>query len=226
MEKNLVKTALPCSFSIMFLLVLPAWAGDTGKDVETLKNAATVLEAMIDSKSVPADVLAKANCILVLPNVKKVGFGVGGSGGRGPLTCRGGKDFKGKWSAPAMYSVGGVSAGFQVGVSSSDFVLLLMDEKGVSAIMRGKTKLGKDATAAAGPGATAQAVTGDIYTYGRAKGLFAGVSLGSASIDPDTDANARLYGKPMGATEIIEGGAKPPAGAEPLIELLNSKAGQ
>ena len=110
--------------SLMFLifLIVPAWAADKSKDEETLKNATGVLSEMLSGNSVPADVLAAANCVMILPNVKKFGFGIGGSGGRGPMTCRGGKNFSGKWSAPAMYTVGGVSMGFQVGGSSTDFV--------------------------------------------------------------------------------------------------------
>jgi SH3 domain-containing YSC84-like protein 1 len=131
--------------------------------------------------------LLTADCVLILPNVKKFGFGIGGSGGRGPLLCRTGQNFKGKWSAPAMYSVGGASVGLQVGGSSSDFVLLLMDAKVVNQVLNGKTKMGTDATAAAGPGATAASASdADILTYGRAEGLFAGVSLGGATVNPTT----------------------------------------
>jgi len=143
------------------------------------------------------------------------------------MTCRGGEHFHGKWSAPAMFSVSGVSAGLQVGGSSSDFVLLIMSEKGLNAILKGKTKLGSDATAAAGPsGATASSVgEADVLTYGKAKGLLAGVSLGSATLEPDHDANKRLYGKAISAREIVLGNAvSTPAGGEPLVSLLNSKA--
>jgi len=208
-------------------LALPIWAGDKEKDEETLKNATTVLQAMLTDKNIPPDVVAKANCIVVLPNVKKVGFVVGGSGGRGPMVCRTGDTFNGKWSAPAMYRVGGVSAGFQVGATSSDFVLLIMTEKGVNAVLKGKSKMGADATAAAGPGATAHGVTGsDILTYGKSQGLFAGVSLSGASLEPDDDANKRLYGKAITAKEIVrQNEVQPPAvGGEALISLLDQKA--
>ena len=225
--EHIAKRALPCLLAciVTMVLILPAWGGDKEKDEETLKNAANVLQEMLNSNNVPPDVIAKADCVMVLPNVKKFGIGIGGSGGRGPMSCRAGANFTGKWSAPAMYSVGGVSAGLQVGGSSSDFVLLISTEKGVNAILKGKTKLGSDATAAAGPsGATAGSVSGnDILTYGRAKGLFAGVSLGSASLDPDNDANQRLYGKAISAEEIVRGTVPTPAGGKPLISLLNSK---
>ena len=196
---------LLASLTILTVRISPVWGADKGKDNETLQNAATVLQAMLNDNNVPSSLLAKADCVMVLPDVKKFGFGIGGSGGRGPMSCRTGKDFRGKWSAPAMYSVGGVSIGLQVGGSSSDYVLLIMDQKGVDALLNGKTKLGSDATAAAGPsGATATDASGnDILTYGRASGLFAGVSLGGASLEPDTDANKRLYGKDVSAHDIV-----------------------
>jgi SH3 domain-containing YSC84-like protein 1 len=210
---------------VVLLLILPAFAGDKQKDEDTLRQANLVLQGLIDSKSIPPDLLSKANCVLILPNVKKFGFGVGGSGGRGPLLCRGGQNFKGKWSAPAMYSVGGASVGLQVGGSSSDFVLLLMDAKVVNQVLNGKTKMGTDATAAAGPGATAASASDvDILTYGRAKGVFAGVSLGGATVEPDNDANYRLYGKTLTATEIARGNSVKPSGeGQSLVTVLNSK---
>jgi lipid-binding SYLF domain-containing protein len=211
----------------LILIILPAWAGDKEKDEETLQNAGKVLQEMLKSDSVPSGVLAKADCVIVLPDVKKVGFGIGGSGGRGPMLCRSGSKFEGTWSAPAMYTIGGASFGLQIGGSSTDFVLLLMDSKAVDAVLNGKTKLGRDATAAAGPtGATSNGTVGgsDILTYGRASGLFAGMSLGGATLDPDDDANNRLYGKSMTVQEIVRGGAvQAPAGGTSLVSLLNSK---
>jgi lipid-binding SYLF domain-containing protein len=211
--------------SVVLLLSLSVFAADKQKDEDTLRAANLVLQGLIDSKSIPPDLLSKANCVLILPNVKKFGFGVGGSGGRGPLLCRGGENFKGKWSAPAMYSVGGASVGLQVGGSSSDFVLLLMDAKVVNQVLNGKTKMGTDATAAAGPGATAAAASdADILTYGRAKGVFAGVSLGGATVEPDNDANYRLYGKTLTATDIVRGTAVKPSGeGQSLVTVLNKK---
>jgi lipid-binding SYLF domain-containing protein len=210
---------------MMVLLILPALAADKEKDEDTLKQAAIVLGDMLNDKNISLDALAKANCVMVLPGVKKFGFGVGGSGGRGPMLCRTGQNFEGKWSAPAMFTVGGASLGLQVGGTSSDFVLLLMDRKVVNQVLNGKTKMGADATAAAGPGATAAgAVDADILTYGRSKGLFAGASLGSATIEPDNDANFRLYGKRLTAGDIVRSTTvkSTPAG-EPLDSLLNSK---
>ena len=211
--------------SIMLLMILPVFAGDKEKDEDTLRQANLVLQGFLNSKDISSASLSKANCVLILPGVKKFGFGIGGSGGRGPLLCRRGQNFGGKWSSPAMYSVGGVSAGFQVGGSSSDFVLLLMNPKVVNQILNGKTKMGTDATAAAGPGATAASASdADILTYGKAKGLFAGVSLGGATVEPDNDANYRLYGKTLTATNIVrETGVYPTTEGKSLVAVLNSK---
>jgi SH3 domain-containing YSC84-like protein 1 len=205
---------------------LPIWAADKTKDEETIRNATTVLEAMLGSKDVPASVIAKADCVIILPSVKKFAVGIGGSGGRGPMSCREGKNFSGKWSAPAMYSVGGASAGLQLGGSSTDYILLLMAPKAVDAVLNGKVKVGSDVTAAAGPsGATASTGTSDVLSYARAKGLFAGVSLDGASLDPDSDANQRLYGQPTSAKDIVSGGSvkATPAGQQ-LVTVLDSKA--
>jgi len=226
-SERITKKVLLCylSFIVMVLVILPAFAADKQKDEETLRRANLVLQDMLDSKDISRDVLSKADCVLILPDVKKFGFGVGGSGGRGPLLCRRGEKFNGKWSTPAMYSVGGASVGLQVGGSSTDFVLLLMDEKVVNQVLNGKTKMGTDATAAAGPGATAASASDvDILTYGRAKGVFAGVSLGGSNVEADNDANYRLYGKTLTATDIVRGtGVKPTTDGQALVTMLDSK---
>ena len=225
--KRITRKALPCFLGsiVMLQLILPAFAADKQKDEDTLRQANLVLQGLLDSKDISPASLSKADCVLILPGVKKFGFGIGGSGGRGPLLCRSGQDFKGKWSAPAMYSVGGASIGLQVGGSSSDFVLLLMNAKVVNQVLNGKTKMGTDATAAAGPGATAASASdADILTYGRAKGVFAGVSLGGATVEPDNDANYRLYGKTLTATDIVRGtDVKPSGEGKSLVTVLNSK---
>jgi lipid-binding SYLF domain-containing protein len=226
MGKRITGKALPCFLTfIAMLLVVPSFAADKQKDEDTLRQANLVLQGLIDSKDIPPNLLSKANCVLILPGVKKFGFGVGGSGGRGPLLCRTGENFKGKWSAPAMYSVGGASVGLQVGGSSTDFVLLLMNAKVVNQILNGKTKMGSDATAAAGPGATAAAAADvDVLTYGRAKGVFAGVSIGGATVEPDNDANYRLYSKTLTATDIVKGNSVKASGeGQALVSVLDSK---
>ena len=223
---RITKKALLCFLtSMVMLLILPVFAADKQKDEETLRHANLVLQDMLNSKDISPDLLAKADCVLILPQVKKFGFGVGGSGGRGPLLCRSGQKFDGKWSAPAMYTVGGASVGLQVGGSSTDFVLLLMNEKVVNQVLNGKTKMGTDATAAAGPGVTAASASdADILTYGRAKGVFAGVSLGGSTVEPDNDANHRLYGQTLTATDIVRGTkVKPTTEGQSLVTVLDSK---
>jgi SH3 domain-containing YSC84-like protein 1 len=213
--------------SLLLILILPVWAADKADDEQTLRNAATVLQAMLDSKDVPGSVVAKSDCIIILPSVKKFALGVGGTGGRGPMSCRGGKNFRGKWSTPAMYTIGGASFGFQIGGTATDFVLLIMAPEAVDKVLDSKVKVGQDLTAAAGPGVTKAGSVGgsDILSYARAKGLFAGMSLSGSSLDPDGDANERLYGKAVSAREIVTGNAvKATSGGQSLVSLLNGKA--
>jgi lipid-binding SYLF domain-containing protein len=201
-------------------------AADTQDDEDTLGKANVVLSSMLNGGTIPAAVLAKTKCIVILPGVKKFGFGVGGSGGRGPMLCRGGEDFSGKWSTPAMMTFGGASIGLQVGGSSTDFVLLVMDQKVVTEMLSGKTKMGTDATAAAGPsGASAAAATdAQVYSYARSKGLFAGVSVSGADVSPDNDANNRLYGNSPDASSLVRGGKiHPTPGGQTLVSTLDSK---
>jgi lipid-binding SYLF domain-containing protein len=226
-SKRIAKRALPCLLTsiIAMLLTLPSFAADKQKDEDTLQQANIVLQDMLNDKNISPEALSKADCVMILPGVKKFGVGIGGSGGRGPMLCRIGENFEGKWSAPAMFTIGGASVGLQVGGSSTDFVLLLMNRKVVNQALNGKTKMGTDATAAAGPGATAASASdADVLTYGRAKGLFAGVSLGGATVEPDNDANYRLYGKRLTAGDIVRSNeVKAPPGGESLVSLLNSK---
>lgn len=229
MPMRRIKTAISCLLtSLLLILTVPAWGADKSKDEETIKNATTVLQTMLDSKAVPASLLVTAKCIIVLPGVKKFAVGVGGSGGRGPMTCRDGDNFTGnKWSAPAMFTIGGASAGLQLGGSSSDFVLLIMEPKAVNKVLEGKTKVGSDLTAAAGPsGATSTGSVGgaDILSYGRATGLFAGISLNGASLEPDSGANQRIYDKTISARQIvIDSAVKTTPAGQSLVSLLDSK---
>ena len=223
------KIAICCFLTslLLALLTLPAWGADVNKDEETIRNATTVLQAMVGSKEVPASTVAKAECIIILPSVKKFAVGIGGTGGRGPMTCREGANFTGKWGPPAMYNIGGASAGFQVGGTAKDFIILVMAPSAANKVLDGKVKVGSDATAAAGSGASASTSTADMLTYSRTSGLFAGVSLDGASLSPDTDANMRLYGKSVSAREVVEGtGIKLTPAGQQLVTLLNSKAGK
>jgi SH3 domain-containing YSC84-like protein 1 len=227
--KNLfTKSALALLIaSTLSLYSVPTWAFDKANDEETLRNAATVLQAMLASKDVPGSVVAKADCVVILPSVKKFAVGIGGTGGRGPMSCRQGANFSGKWSAPAMYSIGGASAGLQLGGTATDVVLLIMAPSAVNKVLDSKIKIGSDATAAIGPGASAGNSVGgaDILTYSRTKGVFAGVSLNGATLDPDGDANGRLYGAGVTARQIVTGGTvKATPGGMALVNLLDSKA--
>ncbi len=169
--------------------------------------------------------------MIVIPSVLKIAVGVGGSYGRGAMTCRSGKDFTGPWGAPTMIALEGGSFGLQLGGQATDFVLLVMNERGASSILSSKVKLGVDAAAAAGPkGRAAEADTdvtmrAEILTYSRSRGLFAGVSLEGSTLRPDNEANERVYGKKIGAKEIVlEGQAPTPAAAHELVSVLNKKS--
>jgi lipid-binding SYLF domain-containing protein len=200
------------------------------KEDERLQNSANVMKELIQGdKGLPPRILSQAKCVLVFPSVKKVAVGIGGSYGRGVLVCRQGTKMDGAWGAPAMYSLDQGSLGIQLGSTATDFVLVVMHDKGVDAILSGKTKLGADAAAAAGPtGAQANGYnaadmkSSDVLTYSRSKGLFAGVSLEGASMDADKEANQKLYGKEIGAKEIVNGGQAVVPAAQPLVSLLNN----
>jgi SH3 domain-containing YSC84-like protein 1 len=199
------------------------------KEDQRLSDSATVMKELSQGdKGLPKSILNQAMCVLIFPSVKKVAVGIGGSYGRGVLVCRKGGKMDGEWGAPVMYALDQGSVGVQLGSTATDFVLVVMNDKGVDAILNGKTKLGSNAAAAAGPtGAQATSynaanMKSDVLTYSRSKGLFAGVSLEGASIDTDKDANKSLYGKEIGAKEIVTGGQTAPAAAEPLVSLLDS----
>src|ERR1700728_2744394 len=197
------------------------------KEEERLSNSATVFRAIL-AGPLPTNILDQASCVVIFPSVKKVAIGIGGSYGRGALVCRQGADKNGKWGAPAVYKLDQGSIGVQLGSTATDFVLVIMNNKGAEQILNGKTKLGADAAAAAGPpgaaanGYNADAMKVDVLTYSRSKGLFAGVSLSGASMDADRDANKALYGKEITAQEIISGGASVPSAAQPLVGFLDS----
>jgi lipid-binding SYLF domain-containing protein len=198
------------------------------KEEERLANSAKVMqEIMSEDKGLPKTVVDQAACVLIYPSVKKIAIGIGGSYGRGALVCRQGAKMDGAWGAPAMYSLDQGSLGAQFGHTETDFVLVVMNQKGADQILSGKTKLGSNAAAAAGPtGAEATSyhaagMKADILTYSRSKGLFAGVSLEGASMDTDKDANKALYGKDVGAKTIVTGGEPVPPAAKPLDSLLD-----
>jgi SH3 domain-containing YSC84-like protein 1 len=195
------------------------------KEEGRIANSADVLRQLI-AGDLPTNILDQADCVVIFPSVKKVAVGIGGSYGRGVLVCRTGAEMNGGWGAPAMYRLDQGSIGVQLGSTATDFVLVVMNKKGAEQILNGKTKLGTNAAAAAGPSAAqasaynAAAMNVDVLTYSRSKGLFAGVSLDGASMDSDNDANKSLYGKDRIAKEIVEGGQAPTAAAKPLDDVL------
>ena len=210
-----------------FLVALPAIAQQ--KEDDRLKESHTVMKEILGmpDKGIPRDLLSKSECVVVFPSVKKAAFVVGASYGRGLITCRTGHDFRGPWSAPAMFALEGGSFGFQIGGQATDFVLLIMNERGAQSVMSSKVKLGADASAAAGPvGRTTSAETdivmrAEILSWSRARGIFAGVSLDGSTMRSDDGANKNLYGKDLSAKEIVrEGKVHTPAAAKPLIDLL------
>lgn len=206
-----------------------ARADSKSKDESRLENAGQALQEIMNiPDNIPQTILDKADCVIVIPSVLKAAFIVGGSYGRGAMTCRSGKDFRGPWGAPTMMALEGGSFGFQIGGQATDFVLLVMNQRGASAILSSKVKLGADAAAAAGPvGRNAQADTdvtlrAEILTYSRSRGLFAGVSLEGSTLRPDDDANERIYGKPITAEDIALNSTVPiPASARLMISTLN-----
>jgi SH3 domain-containing YSC84-like protein 1 len=213
-------------------LLTPAYAADNGTEQDRVEDAGHVLKEILNiPEDIPQDLLDKAECVIVLPSVKKAAFGIGASYGRGVMICRSGLSYTGPWGPPAMYALEGASIGFQIGLQGTDFVLLVMNPSGARSLLKSKVKLGADASAAAGPkGRTASAATdvvmsAEILSYSRNKGLFAGVSLEGSTLRSDGSANEKLYGQKLTARQIIrEGKVKNPPCAAELVEVLNTKS--
>lgn len=214
------------------LLALPTLGAEETKEQERLQECGQVLKEILNiPDNIPKSLLDKAECVIVIPSVKKLAFGIGGSYGRGAITCRTGAHFTGPWSAPAMFALEGVNIGFQLGGQATDFVLLVMNPKGANSILGSKVKLGADAAAAAGPKGRAAAAQTDILlkaeilTYSRSRGLFAGVSLEGSTLRQDNGANRRLYGRNLSARNIVrEGEVRVPAAGQLLVSVLNQRS--
>src|SRR6516225_2993217 len=192
-----------------------------GKQEDRLRDAATVLNEVLNvPDNIPQSLIDKAECVVVFPGVKKVALGVGGSYGRGAMTCRTGDNFTGPWSAPTLMALEGGSIGFQLGAEETDFVILVENDRGAMSLLSSKVKLGADATAAAGPkGRTASAATdvqmrAEMLSYSRSRGLFAGVSLEGSTLRPDADGNALVYGSSIPARDLVKGGLAVPSAAK------------
>jgi len=225
------KIMFACALSALLLLAVAGWADDTAKDQDRLQTSGTVLHEILNvPDDIPQDLLDKADCVVVFPSVLKAAFVVGASYGRGAMTCRRGENFNGPWGAPSMMALEGGSVGFQIGGQATDFVLLVMNDRGANGILSSKVKLGGDASVAAGPvGRDASAETdvslrAEILSYSRARGIFAGVSLEGTTIRPDNDANVRIYGEKVSAKDIVlaHDTAVPPS-ADRLIATLNAR---
>ncbi len=201
---------------------------------DRLQNAGKVMQEILNvPDDIPQDLLDKARCVVVMPSVLKAAFLVGGSYGRGTMVCRTGKDFTGPWGAPAMYALEGGSIGLQIGGEATDFVLLVMNDRGAGSLLHTKVKLGADATAAAGPkGRSASAETdaymrAEILSYSRARGAFAGISLDGSTLRPDEEANRKLYGESAKAATIItESELIAPVAGRDLISALQKSSPQ
>ena len=208
-----------------------AYAAGRNKEQNRLKDCGAVLKEILDvPDNIPEDLLDKADCVVIYPSVVKAAFVIGGSYGRGAMTCKRGAHFTGAWGAPSMMALEGGSFGFQIGGQATDFVLLVMNEGGARGILAGKVKLGGDASIAAGPvGREASAETdislrSEILSYSRSRGLFAGISLEGSTIRPDKKANQQVYGKPLEAKDIVlSDQVRVPAAAEQLVSTLETK---
>jgi lipid-binding SYLF domain-containing protein len=218
--------------AVAVLLLPAAGLNAQQKERDRLKECGDVMKEILDiPDGIPGELLDKAECVVVFPSVKKFAIGIGGSYGRGALVCRSGQNYTGSWGPPAMYALEGGNIGLQLGGQATDFVLLVMNDKGAKSILTSKVKLGADASAAAGPkGRAATAETdvvmkAEILSYSRSRGLFAGVSLEGSTLRSDGGANKNLYGRDLTATKIVrEGAVKTPSAAQSLIALLSKKS--
>jgi lipid-binding SYLF domain-containing protein len=212
--------------SLMMMLTTAMWCGaaDNGPD-KHIRESAGVLSEIMNAKDngVPEDLLQKAYCVGIIPNLKRAGFIVGAKYGKGVVTCR----VNGGWSAPEVVRIEGGSIGLQIGAGETDVIFIVMNERGMGKLMKDKFTLGADASVMAGPvGRSAEAATdaamhADILAYSRSRGIFAGISLEGATLRPDNDENRELYGSNVTAQDILHGREKQPAAAEQLYAELN-----
>jgi SH3 domain-containing YSC84-like protein 1 len=219
--KLMIATAVATTLALM-----PVLAADN-EPAKRLDEAAAVLTEVMAApdKSIPQELLEKAHCVVIVPDLKTAAFGVGGKYGKGYLSCR--SQSRSGWSAPGTVRIEGGSVGFQIGGSSTDLVMLVMSERGADKLLESKFTLGAEASVAAGPvGRTATAQTdaqmhADILSWSRSQGLFAGVALEGATLRQDLDDNATLYGKKLENRDIVTTGVRAPKAAAKLMSLLN-----
>jgi lipid-binding SYLF domain-containing protein len=217
------------SLTLAFAIVsAPLLAADKNKKTaERLDDSASLFSEIMSTpdRAIPQDLLEKAQCVVLVPELKKAAFGVGAKYGRGFAVCRGASGTG--WGPPAAIRIEGGSIGFQIGVSSTDVVMLVMNQRGMRRLSSSKFTIGADASAAAGPvgrNVSAQTdafVSAEILSWSRSKGLFAGVSIDGATLRNDLDENGILYGKRWTSKQILGSGAKIPGVASKLIAVLN-----
>ncbi len=219
------------SLLLLSLMMGTTFASRGEHEQKRVEEAGEVLKEILNiPDNIPKELLDRAECLIVLPSVKKIAIGVGGSFGRGVMVCRSGQNYTGSWGAPAMYALEGANIGLQLGGQATDFVLLVMNPKGATSLLSSKVKLGGDASAAAGPkGRTASAATdivmkAEVLSYSRSRGLFAGVSLEGSTLRSDGGANENLYGRSLSAKDIIrDHRVGTPGSAHTLVSILNQK---
>jgi lipid-binding SYLF domain-containing protein len=216
--------------SSLTLLLLSFSLAFAAEEQDRMKHAGDVMKEILDNPhSLPLALLDKAQCLVVLPSVRKGGFGVGGTYGRGVLVCRNGPRFTGPWGSPAFYALEGHGVKFPGG-HDTDFILLVLSPKAARSLLSGKVKIGSDVSDASGPnGPVAENFSApadaEILSYTRDNGSFAGISLHGCTLRSDTNADQKLYRKKLTAKEIIEGHkVEVPSSARQLIALLNSKS--
>src|SRR5438309_430589 len=217
------------ALTLALFLAGTLFARSNEKESDRVKQAGQVLKEIVNiPDNIPKDLFDKAECVIVLPSVKKGAFGIGGSYGRGVMSCRSGQHYTGSWTAPAMYALEGGNIGFQLGGQATDFVILVMNPRGAQSLLGSKVKLGADASAAAGPkgrsaeGATDVVMRAEMLSYSRSRGLFAGISLEGSTLRSDNRANRKLYGREVSAKQILrDGKVAAPAAAHELLAELN-----
>ena len=227
----MTKRIISCLMALA-IVAPPLLSQEDRKEADRLDNCGMVMKEIMDiPDDIPQDLIDKAECIIVYPSVLKAAFVVGGSYGRGSMTCRTGEHYTGPWSAPSMMALEGGSIGFQIGGQATDFVLLVMNPRGAHSMLKSKVKLGADASVAAGPKGRAASAESDatlraeVLSYSRSRGLFAGISLEGSTVRPDHDANERVYGRKLEAEEIIfKGAVAVPPPAQKMIAYLNRKS--
>src|SRR6188768_1018865 len=220
------------ALSLCFMMALASTGAAANKEESRLEHSGVVLEEVLGvPDNIPQELLDKAECVIVIPSMVKVAIGLGGNYGRGAMVCRTGPAFTGSWGAPAMYALDGGSVGLQLGAQATDLVLLVMNSRGVQALLGSTVKLGGSASAAAGPkgrdvsAATDATMRAEILSYSRSRGLFAGVSLEGASLRPDNDASREVYGRPITARMIVTGtGIAVPAAGRRFVDALAKSA--